>query len=280
MIINTKRKILIVDDSIENLKFMVSVFNEFQNSYEIYQTVKPEVAIEIAEKTIPNLIITDWNMPNISGIGLINLFKKNPKLKEIPIIMATGEMISNADLETALEAGAIDYIRKPIDPTELIARTKSALKLTEYYKKLVDQKNKELTENSLYLIKGQEFNRNISQQIELTQELIKTNSSKAIEKLTELKRNILERINEDRWYKFNVAFSEVHRSFHKNLTENHPNLTPAELKLCTFIRLGMANKEIASVLNQTTDGIKTSRYRLRKKLNIVGVNLESYIAGF
>lgn len=276
----TNYKILIVDDSIENLKLMVSVFEKFQPNTEVFQTNNPERAIAIALQTKPDLIITDWNMPEFSGIELIKKFKAEASIKDIPIIMATGVMLTSDDLQTALSAGAIDYIRKPIEPVELIARSQSALLITTYYKELVDQKDKELAENSLHLVKGQEFNRSFASKIEKLKHTVLNNSGKAIDELNELKDELLKQVDEDGWYRFNLSFSKVHENFNRNLTEKHPNLTPSEIKLCGFIRLGMANKEIASVLNQTPDSIKTSRYRLRKKLELDGENLETYIAQF
>lgn len=276
----TTFKVLIVDDSIDNLKLMVSVFEKYEPTCEVFQTNTPTNAVTIATKVLPDLIITDWNMPEFSGIELIKYLKKEAKIKDTPIIMATGVMLTPEDLKTALNAGAIDYIRKPIEPVELIARSKSALLITSYYKALVDQKDKELTESSLHLLKGQEFNRSFAGKIDNLKQDILSNSNTVIDTLDGIKDELLREVNEDGWYRFNLSFSQVHADFNKNITDKHPNLTPSELKLCAFIRLGMANKEIAGVLNQTGDSVKTSRYRLRKKMNLEGVNLESYISGF
>lgn len=194
--------------------------------------------------------------------------------------MATGVMLTSDDLETALNAGAVDYIRKPIEPIELIARSKSALLIASYSKLLVDQKDKELTESSLHLLKGKEFNNAFAEKIDKLKVTIIKNPEQATIELTILKKELLQQVEEDGWYRFNLSFSQVHSNFNKNITEKHPDLTPAELKLCAFIKLGMANKEIASVLNQTADSIKTSRYRIRKKLKIEGNNLSSYISQF
>ncbi len=273
-------KILIVDDTIGNLKLMVSIFEKYEPEYKVYQTNNPQMALSISIKVQPDLIITDWNMPSISGIELIKILKKESILKDTPIIMATGVMLSSEDLQTALTAGATDYIRKPLDPVELIARCKSALLISSYYTMLVEQKNKDLAESSLHLIKAQRFNRTFVSEIERLKEIVVSQPGKAVEKLEYIKSELLQEVEEEGWYRFNISFSQVHANFHKKITEEHPNITPAELKLCTFVKMGMANKEIASVLNQTADSIKTSRYRLRKKLNLEGVNLETYLTRF
>ena len=58
--------------------------------------------------------------------------------------------------------GIVDYIRKPVDEVELVARTRSALNLAEYNKKLLEQKNRELVENTLFLMRNNKFNVQIS----------------------------------------------------------------------------------------------------------------------
>ena len=272
-------KVLIIDDLVENLQVIVSVFSKYLPNYEIFQTNKPENAIDIALDTQPDLIITDWEMPNITGLELIQNFKSNKLTKSIPIIMATGVMVTTDNLRMALDAGAIDYIRKPIDPIELIARTNSALLLTDYYNQIVKQKDEELTESSLHLIKSNEFINGFANKLDKVKEIVTQND--AIKQLELLKEQILQRSKEASWNRFNLSFSKVHKYFRKNLTENHPNITPAEIKLCSFIRLGMSNKEIASVLNQSPDSVKVSRYRMRKKLSLASdVNIETYLLKF
>lgn len=274
-----KYKILIVDDLIDNLQVLVSVFSKYLPDYEVFQTKNPETALEIALDTHPDLIITDWEMPGITGLELINSFKNNKETKDIPIIMATGVMVTTGNLKMALDAGAIDYIRKPIDPVELIARTNSALLLTNYYNQIVKQKDEELTESSLHLVNSHEFINSFANKLETVKGIVANKD--AVEQLTILKEQILQQSKESSWNRFNLSFTKVHKSFIKNLTKTHPDITPAEIKLCSFIRLGMANKEIASVLNQSPDSVKVSRYRIRKKLILASdVSIETYLSQF
>ncbi len=76
----------------------------------------------------PELILTDIAMPGIDGIELCKMVKSTSRLRDIPIIMisALGE---SRLIEAALEAGAMDYIEKPVDRIELVARLRSALRL-------------------------------------------------------------------------------------------------------------------------------------------------------
>jgi signal transduction histidine kinase len=85
----------------------------------------------------------DWEMPEMNGIEAIRQLKAQPETKNIPVIMATGVMTSAEHLEIAINAGAIDYIRKPIEEIELRARISSILKLSRSYQE-IKQKNEQL----------------------------------------------------------------------------------------------------------------------------------------
>jgi len=132
-----RHTILVVDDKPDNLKIIVDFLKESSSFYTILKAPNGKIACKLAEKKLPDLIITDWEMPEMDGIETIKYLKAKQTTKDIPIIMATGVMTSVKNLETALEAGAIDYIRKPIDKIELIARVNSSLKLSESYKEII-----------------------------------------------------------------------------------------------------------------------------------------------
>ncbi len=135
-------KILIVDDETINLNILAFGLEEADNGYEILQTHKGETALEIALEELPDLIITDWAMPGMDGIQLIKRLKENETTRDIPVIMCTGVMISSENLETAFKAGALDYIRKPVDKIELLARTRSMLALGDSFKKIKEQNDR------------------------------------------------------------------------------------------------------------------------------------------
>lgn len=128
--------ILIVDDQIENLNIISSIFETECPNTEIVNAPNGLIALKLIEKVQPDLIITDWEMPEMDGIELIKQLKKNSISADIPIIMCTGVMTSSESLEIALNAGASDYIRKPVDQVELIARTKANLHLSEKYNEI------------------------------------------------------------------------------------------------------------------------------------------------
>lgn len=134
--IDMPHKILIVDDQISFINYMVEVLEKAYPSYEIFQTTDPLRAYEIANIEKPNLIILDWAMLGLSGIDLMKQIKGDEKLRDIPIIMCTGVMTKSSHLKEAFSAGAVDFIRKPIDELELIARVNSVMQLSDSFREI------------------------------------------------------------------------------------------------------------------------------------------------
>jgi two-component system, sensor histidine kinase and response regulator len=141
--------ILVADDQPDNLKTIVEYLKDSGAQHEILIAPNGKIACEIADEKLPDLIITDWEMPEMNGIETIHYLKKGDKTRDIPIIIATGVMTSAENFRTALEAGAVDFIRKPIDKTELIARVKSMLDLSDSFKKI---KSLNATKDKFYSI--------------------------------------------------------------------------------------------------------------------------------
>ncbi len=110
--------------------------------FKFLQALNGKIACIVAEKRRPDLIIMDWEMPEMNGYEALVELKRNQATADIPVVMATGRS-SGEDLGKALDAGAADYIRKPIDRQELLARVHSCLNLSNYIKE-IKKKNEEL----------------------------------------------------------------------------------------------------------------------------------------
>ncbi len=130
--------ILIIDDEQSYLDIITNTLKN--KNHRVLQALNGRMGCKVAERFRPDIIIMDWEMPEMNGIEAIKYLKQQSTTQEIPIIMATGVMTAVEHLEIALEAGAIDYIRKPIDPIELYARINATLKLSRSYKEIKDQK--------------------------------------------------------------------------------------------------------------------------------------------
>jgi len=127
-------KVLIVDDEPLNIALYYEMLKHSVS--EIIKAADGIEAVKIAEEELPDIIILDWNMPRMDGLEALKILKKNNRTKDIPVVMITGIMTSSESLRTALEEGAIDFIRKPFDKTELQARVKLLLMLSNSLKDL------------------------------------------------------------------------------------------------------------------------------------------------
>lgn len=133
--------ILIVDDQPDIIDSMTDyLMNEGQN-YKCLQAINGKMAIEVALIRMPDLIIMDWDMPLMNGYEALLALKSNPETSHIPVIMATGRTAPE-DLDRALNSGAADYIRKPIEKQELLARVRTCLGISMYVKEINKQNEK------------------------------------------------------------------------------------------------------------------------------------------
>lgn len=143
-----KDRILVVDDDPHNLRVIVGYLKEYRDIYQVLQATNGKIACQVAKKVLPDLIIMDWEMPVMNGIEAIKELKNDEQTKNIPVIMATA-LTASEKLQEALETGAVDYIRKPVEKVELIARIDSILKLSKSYKEI---KEINLTKDKLFSI--------------------------------------------------------------------------------------------------------------------------------
>lgn len=124
-----------------------------------YQVRTADGGIEALQKTLeeplPDLILLDWLMPDIDGVAVCLQLKKNPRTADIPVLFLT--VRNDIDDEVrGFEAGALDYIHKPISPPQLLARLRTHLELKATHEELTTQKEqleKLLTERNKELEK-------------------------------------------------------------------------------------------------------------------------------
>ncbi len=273
--------ILIVDDEVEVIRIIVDMLENKNPNYNFYKTTEGSLGIRIAESRQPDLIVTDWDMPGMSGIEFIKKLKSNSKTSGIPVVMLTGIMTRPEDLNTAFEAGAIDYIRKPVDEIELTARIKSMLMLADSYKELINLKDRQLASVSLNVNRKNRLNLQVINKLNSIKNSLNEDDRRLKNELNKLIQTISDETREDSWMSFKTYFDNVHPTFFQRLIELFPNLSPAEIKLAAFLRLNLTSKEIASILFITPESVKTARNRLRKKLNLsTDENLNRFLISF
>ncbi len=118
-------KILIVDDDRDILEFLS--YNLVKEGFEVFKAENGKAAIDIALKEIPDLILLDVMMPGMDGIETCYQIKEKPELKNAVIAFLTARNEDYSEI-SGLEAGADDYISKPVRPRVLISRIKALLR--------------------------------------------------------------------------------------------------------------------------------------------------------
>ena len=127
----------------------------------------------------------------------------------------------------------------------------------------VDKKNKELAVSTMNLIKKTELLNIIKGDLKNSTDSTTNRSIKSV--ISTINKNVKE---ENTWNIFKEAFDSADNNFLKKVKENHPSLTPNDLRLCAYLRLNLSSKEIAPLLNISVRSIEIKRYRLRKKMNL------------
>lgn len=137
---NTTNSILIVDDNPDNLRLLLGILAD--KGYRVRPTANGEHAIASIEKEPPDLILLDIMMPGLSGFEVCSHLKANEVTAGIPVIFisALNEISSKTQ---AFEAGGVDYITKPFNSSEVLARIETHLTIRNLIKDL-EAKNDQL----------------------------------------------------------------------------------------------------------------------------------------
>lgn len=169
-------------------------------------------------------------------------------------------LIYKRHLQTKTEAGLIQQLSD-----------KKIEKLSED----IGGKDRELTSKTMLI---NQKNQLLEKLISELEQLKKSDVSTAT--IHNLQMELRQELSPNAWKEFELSFNEVHPGFQQRLLENFPELTPAERRLCSFVRLDMNTREISSLSGQSIKSIEVARTRIRKKLNIPHEhNLANFIAG-
>lgn len=123
-------RILIVDDNETNRDILVTRLGV--HGYELLQAADGEEALAAVKEHRPDLILLDVMMPKLDGIEVTRRIKSDPEMPFTPIILVTAKADSK-DIVAGLEAGADEYLTKPVDQMSLVARVKSVLRIKELH---------------------------------------------------------------------------------------------------------------------------------------------------
>lgn len=159
---STKGDILIVDDTLDNLRLLSAMLS--QQGYEVRSVTNGSTALMGVQGQPPDLILLDINMPGMNGYEMCQRLKANPQTQEIPVIFisALNEVF---DKVKAFTVGGVDYITKPFQVEEVLVRVDTHLKLYRLQAQLQAQ-NKRLQQTEAELLQALAQERLLNQRIE------------------------------------------------------------------------------------------------------------------
>ena len=134
-----KSKILVIDDNNLNLRMIELILQNY--NYEVLTAINGIDGIKATQEEKPDLILLDIMMPEIDGFEVCEKLKANPDTKDIPVIFLTSKTDSEGIVK-GFELGAADYVTRPFNRPELMARIKTHLSLKESRDKVIELERK------------------------------------------------------------------------------------------------------------------------------------------
>ena len=122
------KRVLVVDDQKDNVFVLEDRLK--REGYNVLKAYDGQTCIDIAEEEAPDIILLDVMMPGMSGFEVCKALTESKKTNDIPVILVTA-LTDAEDLKEGFQVGAFDYVKKPFNRVELIARVKAALRFRE-----------------------------------------------------------------------------------------------------------------------------------------------------
>jgi len=189
-----KDKILVVEDE-KDTRFILEKLLT-RNNYEVVTAINGEDALEILKTFSPKVILADWTMPVLDGLALCNILKSDEKYKGIYFIILTARS-SLKDRIMGLDIGADDFLVKPVENQELLARIRSGIRIYNLQNELKNaEHNKAVIEMACTI--GHKINNPLSSLVlslkTIENELSEEEKAKLSEELKTINESV-ERIN-------------------------------------------------------------------------------------
>lgn len=191
--------ILIVDDTQENLE-VLSALLEIQG-YEVRMAINGQMALMGVEAEPPDIILLDIMMPDMNGYEVCQILKQNPKTKSIPVIFISA-LDDVFDKVKAFEAGGADYVSKPFQQAEVLARVKNLLMIAQLQRKL-RQRNAQLKQQNAQLQEVVEDRRELVDSLQAAEEKYRQMIDEAVV-------GIYQSSPEGRYFKVNNALARIY----------------------------------------------------------------------
>ncbi len=135
-----EQTILIVEDSVVNQKLLTKIL--IQQNYKVLVAGSGEEALELVKQTVPDLFMLDIVLPGMDGYTICKCLKQDNRTSDIPVIFISA-LDSSKDKIEGFEVGGVDYITKPFEPAEVLARISTHMRI-HHLQNILEEKNHQL----------------------------------------------------------------------------------------------------------------------------------------
>jgi len=269
--------IMAVDDNPDNLKLLSDILSE--QGFQVRQALNGRLALAAVKQQPPDLFILDIRMPEMDGFELCRQLKDNVTTCNVPVIFISG-LNDSTDKVKAFDIGGQDYITKPFEDTEVLARVKLHLEVSSMRKNLEDmvQRRTIKLEESNTALKVLLEHRS-SEREKFEENVLSHIRSLVSPYLERLKNTDLDSQQSSLLDIVEANLLEITSQFSGTLYSSSLGLTRREMEVAALIKTGKTNAEIAVLINISEHSVSFHRQNLRKKLGLLGrkVNLVAYL---
>jgi len=278
--INKKPYVLVVDDKAIEINF----YNFFLKnaSFETDCYTDPQKALSAFNPDLHNIVLLDICMPIIDGFVLASKIKKKDIKKSIPIVFISS-LDKNENLRKGIQAGGIEYIQKPVDYTELVAKMMlwiDTQKIITNSEVESSQKERRVKDQKKFIIDTQKDFRQLIHKKKMENHQSTTSNLSVIIDSLKMQLHLLKQ-NSLSFHDKNIIIKNMEEdlsfrksTFYKKIQEFE--LTKAEIKIAVLIKAGLTTREITQVLNLSISTIETYRKKIRYKMKLKNKNIDLF----
>jgi len=269
---NKKFKILIVDDIPKNIELAANILST--KNYNITFAVSGAVALQKVKSIDFDLILLDVMMPEMDGFEVCEQLKADPETKNIPVIFLTAKT-ETENIVKGFELGAVDYVTKPFNTDELLARVNTHVGLKAKFEEKDELESRlanAMGEHGAEDIVSPDLVRSLRDELEKKKAEL-GNVTLFYDLRSQLDALIVEKnpvarmeIKQIKEMISNLFIDKSNQEYHRSLKQQFPKLTFDDLRLCSYLKQRFLNIEIAEFLETSPEAIYTRKSRLRQKL--------------